>query len=145
MKEKIMSETSETKEKETISSLPHPIQPIGWDGSGVVRWKHNPIVRYLLDTHPNCTMNDIAVLPNIDRQDHEQFAQLIGYSHSGSADLSYMSDEVLDTAERIFEAKENGEDGDDKDHQIQALRAKVEELTGLLKDIADKTDMFREW
>jgi hypothetical protein len=136
---------SETKEKETISALPHPIQPIGWDGKGVVRWKHNPIVRYLLDTHPNCTMNDIAVLPNIDRQDHEQFAQLIGYSHSGSGDLGYMSDEVLDTAWKVFEARENNEEGDTKDHQIAALQEKVDELTGLLKEIASKTEMFGDW
>lgn len=78
---------------------PHPIQPLVKDEHGVVRFKENAIVRYLLDAGGS-DMNKLAVMP-FSREDREQFAQLIGYSHSGAFNLSYMSAEVLDAAERM--------------------------------------------
>lgn len=75
----------------------HPIQPLERDDHGVIRFKANAIVRYLLDSG-GIDMNKLAVLP-FSREDREQFAQLIGYSHSGAHDLGYMSSEVLDAAE----------------------------------------------
>ena len=54
-----------------------PMQPMYLDGGTTVRFKENAIVRYLLDAGP-FDMNHIAMLPNISRQDREQFAQLIG-------------------------------------------------------------------
>jgi len=74
------------------------MQPIEPDAHGVMRFKSNAIVRHLLDSHPNESMNTIA-LGKFSRDDREQFAQLIGYSVSGAGDLSYMSRELIDAAD----------------------------------------------
>lgn len=74
----------------------HPVQPLVKDKHGVTRFKENKIVRYLLDNGP-FNMNDIAVL-DVPREDHVQFAQLIGYSLSGFGDLSYVKDKDYDRA-----------------------------------------------
>lgn len=81
-----------------MAEKPHPIQPLVTDEHGVIRFKANAIVRHLLDAG-GINMNDLAVMP-FSREDREQFAQLIGYSHSGAHDLGYMSGEVLAAAER---------------------------------------------
>lgn len=65
-----------------MSPAKHPIQPLYKSESGVVRFKPNAIVQYLLD-NGGISMNDIACL-DFSREDREQFAQLIGYSHSGA-------------------------------------------------------------
>lgn len=74
----------------------HPIQPLECDEHGVIRFKANAIVRHLLN-EGGIDMNDLAI-KHFSREDREQFAQLIGYSHSGSYDLDYMSNEVLNAA-----------------------------------------------
>ena len=68
----------------------HPVQPLCEDKHGVLRFKANAIVRYLLD-NGGIGMNALAV-EDFTREDREQFAQLIGYSHTGAGTLSYMSD-----------------------------------------------------
>lgn len=73
----------------------HPLQPLV-NKSGVIRFKTNYIVRYLLDAGP-FDMNKLALLPFSD-EDREQFAQLIGYSLSGFSELSYVSDETYERA-----------------------------------------------
>jgi hypothetical protein len=75
----------------------HPTQPLVRK-DGVVRFKENAIVRYLLDAG-KISMNDLAVMP-FDRDDRNQFAQLIGYSLCGYGDLSYVSDKAYKRAER---------------------------------------------
>ena len=80
-----------------LKNTHHPIQPLGIAEDGVLRFKCNAIVRHLLD-HGGIDMNAIACL-DFTREDREQFAQLIGYSHSGAHDLGYMSSEVLAAAE----------------------------------------------
>lgn len=82
----------------------HPIQPLEFDGHGVLRFKSNAIVRYLLD-HGGIDMNDLARM-DFPKEDREQFAQLIGYSHSGSGNLGYVSDEVWCAAQAMHK---NGE------------------------------------
>jgi hypothetical protein len=79
--------------------MTHPIQPIVVDEFGVERFKPNAIVRYLLDSG-GISMDDIARL-NFSREDHEQFAQLIGYSWCGANDLPYLFREVLDAAKEM--------------------------------------------
>lgn len=74
----------------------HPVQPLVRDDRGITRFKENKIVRYLLDNGP-FTMNDIALL-GAPREDHVQFAQLIGYSLSGFGDLSYVKDKDYERA-----------------------------------------------
>jgi hypothetical protein len=81
----------------------YPLQPIGIDDYGTVRFRANGIVRFLLDAGP-FDMNQIAVLPGITNEEREQFAQLIGYSVSGFNELSYVSDEACDEANRAAEA-----------------------------------------
>lgn len=70
----------------------HPTQPLEKDEHGVLRFKSNKIVRYLLD-NGGIDMNHLAV-KNFSEDDRQQFAQLIGYSLSGYGDLSYVSDEA---------------------------------------------------
>ena len=64
----------------------NPDQPLVTVG-GVVRYKQNAIVRYLLD-NGGFSMNDLALIP-FSEDDRRQFAQLIGYSVCGFSDLGY--------------------------------------------------------
>lgn len=81
----------------------HPIQPLALDEHGVLRFKQNKIVRYLLD-NGGIDLNQIARLDFPD-EDREQFAQLTGYSLSGFADLGYVSDETYDAAYESYYGK----------------------------------------
>ena len=83
--------------------LQHPIQPLGLDEGGVLRFKENAIVRYLLDNGPH-DMNHLAV-QKFSQEDREQFAQLIGYSRSGWSDLSYVRDETWERTEAYLKLK----------------------------------------
>lgn len=105
-----------------LKDIRHPIQPLGKDEHGVVRFKRNAIVRYLLD-NGGIDMNQIACL-DCSREDREQFAQLIGYSHSGASELSYMSSEVLAAAEA------GGTDAD----RAEYLRAQLDSLREALRE-----------
>lgn len=73
----------------------HPIQPLREDAEGVVRFKQNSIVRYLAD---QCNMNDLANM-NWSDEDRQQFAQLLGYSLGGYAELSYVTEAAFGAAE----------------------------------------------
>lgn len=80
-----------------MSHLPkNPIQPIVLDEHGVVCFKANKIVDYLLK-NGGIDLNRLALLDFTDN-DREQFAQLIGYSVSGFGDLPYASAEVYEAA-----------------------------------------------
>ena len=84
------------------SHLKNPMQPVCLDRHGVVRFKPNAIVKYLLD-HGSLDLNDIgrACAENgISQSDQEQFAQLIGYSVSGFGELSYVSKKTWRKAEQ---------------------------------------------
>lgn len=105
----------------------HPIQPLEIDGQGVVRFKANAIVQWLLDEGP-FDLNDIA-RKGFAREDHEQFAQLIGYSHGGAGDLAYMSDEVLDAAERQFQYG-----GTEGDARAEVLREQLARARGGMRE-----------
>lgn len=83
----------------------HPMQPIEFDDQGTARFKQNALVRYLLDAGP-IDLNQLAVLPNIPNEDHEQLAQLIGYSVSGFGDLSYADPKTVAQADAIAESIE---------------------------------------
>jgi hypothetical protein len=80
----------------------HPMQPVVVDSSGIHRFKQNAIVRYMYDAGTRAKLFDANTLamhqPEFTREDHEQLAQLIGYSVSGACDLSYMSDAVCNAA-----------------------------------------------
>ena len=85
--------------KDTRNDLDYPMQPVGFDEVGVSRFKENKIVRWLA----NGRLNEIHTM-DFSNEDHMQLAQLIGYSISGYADLSYVSDESYAAAARLEEA-----------------------------------------
>ena len=76
----------------------NPMQPMVYDDRGVLRFKANPIVQVLLDTHPSLDLNQLACMSFSD-DDRAQFAELIGYSLSGYGELSYVSDVRYEEAE----------------------------------------------
>ena len=89
---------SEDSNKALVQSVVvrHPVQPLILDKNGTVRFKKNRMVEFLLDAGP-FDMNTLAAMEFSD-EDREQFAQLIGYSLSGFADLIYVSDETYERA-----------------------------------------------
>lgn len=103
----------------------HPIQPLVTDPHGILRFRANGIVRFLLDNGGH-DMNDLACR-NFSDEDREQFAQLIGYSLSGFGELGYVSDETYNTAERMRAG------ADERDARIAALEATLTEIRRGLK------------
>ena len=113
--------------------MKHPIQPIYTDKHGTYRFKPNKIVQYLLD-NGGLDLNDIAVAP-FENEEHEQFAQLIGYSLSGFGSLSYTSDETYNTAEKM-----QSDGMDEKDARIETLTHTLNTVRGSMKDVV--TELF---
>jgi hypothetical protein len=66
----------------------------------VIRFQENKLVRALLDwaTPRGFGMNELALV-DAHQGDHEQFAQLIGYSVSGFGSLSYARRSICDKAQ----------------------------------------------
>lgn len=85
-----------------MSRAPQPMQPIVLAADNVVRFQANLLVKYLLEwaSARGCSLNELALLPGIPPEDHEQLAQLIGYSVSGFGDLSYTSPSTMRRADR---------------------------------------------
>lgn len=82
----VKEDDSKQREIDSLKAMVNnPMQPI-IDG----RFKENKIVSYCLDNSTD--MNDIA-MQDFSVEDREQFAQLIGYSHSGYGELRYVTDE----------------------------------------------------
>lgn len=106
----------------------HPIQPLVKEENGVVCFKRNEIVRFLLDAGPH-DLNKLSTLQRFSQEDWEQFAQLIGYSLSGFCELSYVSPQVAVAAERMKDMDE-----DERDARIGYLE---EELTVLREDLRE--------
>jgi len=72
----------------------HPTQPLVVDENGVVRFKRNEVVRYMLD-HPGTDLNVLGREVELGRlpvADYMQLMQLIGYSVSGYGDCAYSSE-----------------------------------------------------
>lgn len=79
--------------------MKHPIQPIYKDKHDTYRFKENAIVNFLL-TNGGFDLNKLAMM-EFSIEDREQFAQLIGYSLHGFGELSFVTDETYETAERM--------------------------------------------
>ena len=103
-----------------MSTPTHPIQPLALDNNGVMRFKQNAIVRYLLDKGP-FDMNHLAC-EKFSQEDRVQFAQLIGYSLSGFGELGYVDGDTYDAAALIAE----GETEDKA--RIMALTEQLDDL-----------------
>lgn len=90
-----------------------PMQPIVFDPKGVVRFKENKIVRYMLDLCTDrklCDLNTLALIP-FPEEDWEQLMQLIGYSVSGYGDLSFVGRPSVWRADRKAAALLKARDG----------------------------------
>lgn len=95
-----------------------PRQPIVWDKHGVIRFKENAIVRFIVDwcaaknggvgyedidhEGPAPDLNEI-MLRKFSNEDRMQLAQLIGYSVSGFGSLSYVSRREASECDSIAE------------------------------------------
>ena len=107
--------------------MKHPIQPLVTDENGTLRFKANAIVEYLLE-NGGIDLNEIA-MKGFSQDDHEQFAQLIGYSLNGFGSLSFVSSETFRAAERMSEGEQ-----DYKDARIAHLEQELEQLKESLKE-----------
>lgn len=89
-------ETRRVEDKEPA----HPMQPLVVDRSGVVRFKRNAIIDWLFTTG-RLDLNEIARMGRevFPCEDHEQLAQLLGYSVSGFSELSYARLSTMDKVE----------------------------------------------
>jgi hypothetical protein len=107
----------------------HPIQPLELDDKGVLRFKENKIVSHLL-AKGGIDLNAIACL-DFSKEDRQQFAQLIGYSLGGYADLrSYVDDDA-------YRAAEAQKEDDPRDAEIAMLKDELAALRdGLREPIA---------
>lgn len=93
------------QKRERTPEQPHPVQPLITDEDGLIRFKANAIVRFLLNDSPNDT-NDLARM-SFSREDWVQLMQLIGYTLAGFGELPYVRDEDY---ERAFNTKEGEKD-----------------------------------
>lgn len=72
----------------------YPIQPLYLDPHGLERFKSNAVVEYFL-YNGVVDLNDLALVDFVSHEEHEHFAQLIGYSLRGFGELSYVSDKTF--------------------------------------------------
>jgi hypothetical protein len=113
--------------------MKHPIQPLEIDSGGVLRFKRNAIVDHVLDAakRGGVDLNSIAC-GNFSQDDRNQFAQLIGYSVCGFAELSYHDPDVLGVLDQLY-----NEDGSLKDPKVSERDARIAYLEGELKALKD--------
>jgi len=100
----------------------HPIQPLEKNEHGTIRFKENKIVSYILESG-GISLNDLAA-KEFSGDDRRQFAQLIGYSHSGYGSLSYADDYTYEVAEKMFNSEAT---------EVEARIAYLEEMVAGLK------------
>lgn len=92
--------------------MKHPMQPLYADKEGIVRFKSNKIIQYLMEQGRigakfNLNTIPLGVFP---QEDVEQFFQLQGYSLCGYEELSFISDESVEEAKDLLAAaKRRGE------------------------------------
>ena len=126
--------------------MKHPIQPLIKDKHDVLRFKKNEIVSFLLD-QGGFDMKKLGAMPFSD-EDREQFAQLIGYSLSGFAELSYVSDETYEAARELLEDKNTEQEArisvlDNKLNNVrEKMREKMKEVItelfeGIMKELKE--------
>jgi hypothetical protein len=81
--------------------MKNPIQPVFLDNIGVLRFKENSVIAYLLEvaTEEGYGLYHIAAR-GFSPDDLSQFWQLIGYSVSGFNDLSSTTDKMRNRVEK---------------------------------------------
>jgi len=111
-------------------------QPLHIDAHGVIRFKENAIVRYLLD---KCSdMNELARL-DFTNEDRRQFAQLIGYSLDFYSTLPYVDKDDYDRALVLWESgNDEGKAASLRVVQLERQLADIKErLAPLVSDLFD--------
>lgn len=117
----------------------HPIQPLILDENGVLRFKPNQIVRFLLDGQPidlNRVMN-----ANFSADDRSQLVQLLGIPVSSYADFPCAKAGVVDAAKAAYKldgASQRRAD-DAKDEEIRQLKEQIKTLKSLLRPLCSTT------
>jgi len=113
--------------------MKNPIQPIVKGAQGVLHFKENKLVSALLD-HGRTTglgLNELARKFGAPEHvgDHQQLAQLIGYSLSGYAELSYVDDVAYGTAATMADEGLNEKDAriEYLEHELLMLRTALRE------------------
>lgn len=91
------------------------MQPLVYDSNGTLRFKANRIVADLIDRATAAKIMDLntiraeAQLHNkYTKEEQQQFAQLIGYSLSGYAELGYVTDAAWKRANELPKPKKRG-------------------------------------
>lgn len=83
----------------------HPMQPLELVDD-VLRFKQNNAVNALYEIFKEKTGMDpwhtMLSHPEVTKEDLCQFAQLIGYSHSGTTSLNYMDDQTWYAAQTVY-------------------------------------------
>lgn len=116
----------------------HPVQPLEKDQKGVLRFKPNQIVCYLLDKGPY-DLNQIAGL-NFSGEDEQQFAQLIGYSLSGYGSLFYVNQYAYDVA-----VEQTSSEKEELHNRIAILEEKIQNIKNDLREpMADLFEICSE-
>ena len=98
--------------------MQNSMQPVVQDEKGVCRFKENKIVTYILDTNPNRTLNEIAIMDFSD-DDKQHLYQLIGCSVSGYGELSYADDSVYDASDAQAQQFINADKKNESAHNPQ--------------------------
>lgn len=115
-----------------IDSVKHPFQPLYLTKEGddaVLRFKENKIIYYLFKSG-KLDLNEVMTM-GFPQEDHEQLAQLLGYSHSGFGDLSFVSNETW-YASRNASTKDS------------ALQARYDAVVAELKELKETIRKHRD-
>lgn len=82
----------------------HPVQPVEWNGRGVLRFRPNPIVQFLLDQCP-VNLSQIGQQEGFTVHDWDQLHQLLGYSVSGCPILDRQTRREADLEANAYVAR----------------------------------------
>jgi len=113
-----------------------PTQPVHTDEHGVIRFVKNTIVRRLLD-EGGIDLNDIARWADVTNAEHQQFAQLIGYSVSGYGDLSYVDAVARVRADAAVDDFKISPLDAELEHHRRAVRQLKEGLRPIIAELYD--------
>jgi hypothetical protein len=122
--------------------MDHPVQPLEVNEHGIVRFKGNSIVRFILE-RGGIDLNTIAAR-SFSKEDRQQFAQLIGYSLSGYSELSYVDDKAFARAQAMLSAPNDPDKEYIKQLEQKLLRIKEALRYGLSELYGKHPDDFME-
>ena len=84
-----------------------PNQELYLDTDGKIKFKENKIVNYILN-HGGIDLNHLRSI-EFPQDDREQFAQLIGYPHSGYGELNYVTDKSYYQTQKEYNDKNSND------------------------------------